>query len=111
MRISLDRPLVLQQIMRVPDEAGGFSRIWTDVGTLWGEVLPGSGRDPSGEDVILTSISYRITVRGAPQGSPRRPKAGQRFRDGGRVFDILAVTERDRAGLFLTCFAREEGPQ
>lgn len=110
MRISLDRPLILQSTVRQPDGAGGYAEIWDDLGTLWAEVLPGTGRDLSGEDVILTSVPFRITVRGAPQGAAARPKAGQRFRDGSRLFPILAVTERDRAGLFLTCFAQEETP-
>ncbi|MEO6299298.1 MAG: head-tail adaptor protein, partial [Paracoccaceae bacterium] len=35
----------------------------------------------------------------------------QRLRDSGRVFVILAVTERDPDGLYLTCFALEEVSQ
>ncbi|MGB4908701.1 MAG: head-tail adaptor protein, partial [Tabrizicola sp.] len=54
---------------------------------------------------------YRITVRGTPTGSPSRPKAGQRFREGTRLFLIQAVTERDQFGRYLTCFAREEVPK
>ena len=39
------------------------------------------------------------------------PVPQQRFRDGARVYNILAVTERDPDGLYLTCFSREEVPQ
>jgi head-tail adaptor len=71
-------------------------------------VVAGSGRDVAGEEVTVSSVPYRITVRGAPVGAPSRPKADQRLRDGTRLFRIIAVTERDSSGQFLTCFAREE---
>jgi len=63
-----------------------------------------------GEEVRVASVAFRITVRGAAVGSPQRPRPEQRFRDGARVFVIVAVTERDPSGAFLTCFAREEEP-
>jgi head-tail adaptor len=107
---ELSRALVLEGTQRVADGAGGFAETWTALGTLWAEVVAGSGRDAAGEDVTLASVPYRITVRGAPFGAPSRPVPGQRFRDGARLFAVLAVTERDAAGQYLTCFAREEGP-
>lgn len=110
MKVWLSRALVLEQPVRTPNGSGGFSLSWQGLGTLWADVQPGSGRDVAGEEVTLASVPYRITVRGAPQGSPSRPKPEQRFRDGLRVFAILAVTESDWSGQYLTCFAREEGP-
>ena len=107
----LNRTLVLEGVMRTPDGAGGFTEDWTALGTLWAEVLPGSGSDTLGEERMLSAVPYRITVRGTPMGSPSRPKAGQRFREGTRLFWIQAVTERDQSGRYLTCFAREEVPK
>ena len=49
-----------------------------------------------------------ITLRAAREGDPRRPRPGQRFRMGARVFPIEAVAEADGAGLWLDCVAREE---
>ncbi len=106
----LTRKLVLEGQVNAPDGAGGFDESWAVLGTLWAEVLAGTGRDVPGEEVTLSSIPYRITVRGAPQGAPSRPRPDQRLRDGGRLFRIVAVTERDAGGQFLTCFAREEAP-
>ena len=106
--VHLGRLLVLEASVRVSDGAGGFVENWAPVGSIWAEISPGQGRDRGGEEVTLASVPYRIVVRGAQQGAARRPIAGQRFRDGSRVFAILAVTERDPAGLYLTCFAREE---
>ena len=109
--VNLSRQLVLEAPQRVADGAGGFTLIWTALGTLWAEVLPGSGREAAGEEVVLAAVPYRITVRGAAVGSPQRPRPEQRFEDGSRHFLILAVTERDPNGQYLTCFAREESPQ
>ena len=108
---DLNRSLVLETPAQVADGAGGFALTWTTIGTLWGEITAGSGRDPAGVEITLASVPYRITVRGAAVGSPRRPVPQQRFRDGTRVYHILAVTERDAEALYLTCFAREEVPQ
>ena len=107
----LNRALVLEAAVRTPDGAGGFTEAWVAQGTLWAEVLPGSGSDTLGEERMLSAVPYRITVRGAPVGSGSRPKAGQRLREGTRLFLIQAVTERDPFGRYLTCFAREEVPK
>ncbi len=105
---ELNRRLVLEKAVQVADGAGGFSESWAVLGVVWAEVVAGSGRDVAGEEVTVSSVPYRITVRGAPVGAASRPKADQRLRDGTRLFKIIAVTERDAGGAFLTCFAREE---
>lgn len=106
----LNRALVLEAQERTPDGAGGDAVAWAALGTLWAEVVAGTGRDPEGEEVILTSQPFRITVRAALPGAMTRPVAGQRFREGTRVFPILAVAECDRDGRFLLCICREEAP-
>jgi len=109
MRVPLlTRRLILEGPVQVADGAGGFERGWGVLGTLWAEVVPGAGRETAGEEVVLAAVAYRITVRGAPAGATSRPVPGQRFRDGARVFQIVAVTEFDPGGRFMTCFCREE---
>ncbi|OOY12615.1 MAG: head-tail adaptor protein [Rhodobacteraceae bacterium] len=105
---DLNRKLVLEAPERVADGAGGFTEIWTALGELWAQMVPGTGVERAGEFVTLASVPWKITVRAAPEGSPRRPRPEQRFREGGRVFRILAVAEADRGAHYLTCFAREE---
>ena len=107
----LNRALELQAELQVPDGAGGYARGWSTLGVLWAEIVAGAGRDPAGEELILTSVAYRITVRAAEAGSATRPKPGQRLVEGTRVFTIQAVTERDQAGRYLVCFCREEAPR
>jgi head-tail adaptor len=106
----LNRLLVLEEPLRVSDGAGGFTLSWSPLGYLWGEVKVGSGREAAGEEINLAQVTYRITVRGAVVGSPQRPKPEQRLRDDTRIFVILAVTEMDFGGHYLTCYAREEVP-
>lgn len=103
----LNRALLLEALARVPDGAGGYGDTWAAVGTLWAEVKPGAGRVVA-DPVAASVASYRITVRAVPVGAPSRPRPDQRFREGGRVFRILAVAEADAEGRFLTCFAEEE---
>ena len=107
----LNRALVLETVQRSPDGAGGFTESWMALGTIWAEVRPGSGSDTTGEERMLSAVPYRLTVRGAPVGASQRPVAGQRLREGARLFLIQAVTERDPFGRYLTCFSREEVPK
>lgn len=104
----LNRRLVLEEAQRVSDGAGGYSVVWAAKGTLWGVVVARSGRERAGESVTVSTVGFLITVRGAPDGAPSRPKPEQRFRDGARLFRITAVAEADDRGRYLTCFAEEE---
>lgn len=106
----LSRSLVLEEAQRLADGSGGFRRVWVTLGTLWADVQAGTGRERAGEFVTLSSLPFRIVVRAVAQGAPSRPKADQRFRDGARLFRILAVTEDGPEGRFLVCHAREEIP-
>ncbi|MEM6276507.1 MAG: head-tail adaptor protein [Pseudomonadota bacterium] len=105
---SLNRPLLLEERARASDGAGGFTETWMPLGTLWAELKAGSGREKAEGLATLSLANYRITVRSAPHGAPSRPKADQRFRDGARIFRILAVLEAGKDGRFLQCNAVEE---
>ncbi len=108
MAVHLNRKLVLEEAQRTSDGAGGYVESWTALGTLWAEIKSGSGRETSEDFLTVSRVSMTITVRGAPVGSKRRPKPEQRFVEGGRIFTILAVSEADAQGHYLTCTAREE---
>lgn len=102
--------LVLEAPKRQGDGMGGHRVVWQPLGTLWAGMAAGSGRERFAEVGPESVVSWRITVRGAPSGDPRRPQAGQRLRLQDRLFRIEAVAERDPAGRWLTCFAKEEDP-
>lgn len=106
--IHLNRKLVLEDPVRVLDGAGGHTETWTVLGTLWASIKPGNGRETRSEFLTLSRVPYRIIVRASPEGSPSRPKPEQRFREGMRLFRILAVSEYDPGAHYLTCHAIEE---
>jgi len=105
---NLTRRLLLEDPQRTPDGGGGFVEAWLELGALWGEVKPLTGRARVQGGVDLSLQRYRITVRAAPVGSAQRPRPDQRFRDGTRLFLIHAVAESDDGARYLTCFAQEE---
>ncbi len=104
----LSRALVLESPQRLADGAGGFVETWAVLGTLWAEVTARAPRETAGAGGVQVLVGYRITVRGAPPGASNRPRPGQRFRDGARVFRILGVTNADASARYLTCTCEEE---
>lgn len=108
MKVRLTRKLTLEARTRSVDGAGGFSGDWTVVGTHWGALEARFGRLERGEEMARTRAGYRITVRAVPQNSEARPSAGQRFRDGTRVFAIRAVTDATSDARYLICHVDEE---
>ncbi|WP_145103290.1 head-tail adaptor protein [Cereibacter sediminicola] len=110
MREMLNRRLVLEAPLSEEDGAGGRALSWAGLGTLWAKIEPGTGREVAIAEVPVGSVPLKITVRASPMGSMARPEPGQRFREGGRIYPILAVSEKDAGGRYLTCFAREEVP-
>jgi len=106
--VRLSRKLVLEEVTRVPDNAGGFSESWSVLGAVWADVRAGTGRERERMAATISFVPQRIIVRAAPFGAVSRPKAGQRLIDGARVFRIDAVADFYAAGLYLECFAKEE---
>ncbi|MBU0862779.1 MAG: head-tail adaptor protein [Alphaproteobacteria bacterium] len=104
----LNRKLVLEAAQRTPDLAGGFATSWQPLGTLWAKIKAGNGAARGANALQLSRVPLKITVRGAQAGSDARPIAGQRFREGSRVYAILAVTEQDSRARYLVCHAAEE---
>ena len=106
--VHLNRKLVLEAPARVLDGAGGHVESWQALGTLWANIRAGTGREAAGEFVTVSTVPYRIVVRAVSEAAASRPRPDQRFREGNRLFRILAVSEFDEGGRYLTCHAREE---
>lgn len=99
--------LTLEAPQRTPDGGGGWQVTWTPLGTFWAEVQPVSGRERVVGGRETSRITHRVRIPSAPVGSPRRPAADQRFRQGDRVFDIRAVAEADERHGYLVCWVEE----
>lgn len=107
-RFDPRRPMVLETPVAAPDGAGGQAIAWQALGTLWLDLRPGAGRERLGPAETRGEMRFRAFLRAAPQGSPQRPRPGQRLRDGGRHLRVLAVAEADPAGLWLVAALAEE---
>ncbi|WP_316014562.1 head-tail adaptor protein [Roseobacter sp. HKCCA0434] len=105
----LDREMVLETRAMTPDGGGGLMEGWQALGTLWAAVERPSVRLVREGALEITAVKVRILVRAAPVGRPRRPKVGQRLREGDRVYRILGVEEYDRAAHYLQLWAEEGG--
>ena len=105
---TLNRRLTLETLERVADDAGGYTETWQGLGNLWAEVRPGTGRESHLSGLPVSVVPATVAVRAAPPGALSRPEAGQRFRDGGRVYRIVSVAEADPRARFLKCVTREE---
>lgn len=105
--LRLDRSLDLEERVSTPDGAGGFDVTWQRLGTHWAQVVPRSGKERSVGGRVVPSNAYRIFLRAAPVGAPSRPRPEQRFRDGTRVYSILAVAECNNHNQYLECWAEE----
>jgi head-tail adaptor len=108
--LGLNRPLVLETPVETGDGAGGLAVTWVGLGTLWAAVKARTGRAVTRGGGEAARLALEIVVRGAPEGAPDRPRPGQRFREGTRLYRIVAVAERDAAGRMLSCTAIEERP-
>lgn len=100
---QLNRRLVLQAPVEADDGAGGVTRSFEAVTTLWAQVLPlAAGADVTA-DRPGAVLRYRIVIR-------RRDDVTTRHRlvEGARVYRVLAVQEStDRR--FLEIAAEERG--
>lgn len=106
--VHLRRRMALEQPARSPDGAGGFVETWESLGEVWVEVRALQGREVTQGGQTLSRNAHRMVLRAAPQGSAMRPRPDQRLREGARIFTILAVSDSDPAGRYLTCFTQEE---
>ena len=97
--------LLLQAPVDTPDDTGAFARSWTNVATLWGNVVPVSADQHFTADAIEVAISHRVTIRFRSD-----VVNGMRFLLGDRVLLIRAVTDPGMRSRHLLCRCEEFAP-
>jgi len=97
----LNRRLVLEEPVEAPDGAGGVTRSFASVATLWAEVAQLAARGEVIAGHLGATVTHRVLVRAGPDITSRH-----RLRDGTRVFRIVSVRERE-AGRLLEIHAEE----
>jgi len=101
---DLNRRLLLEAPVESPDGAGGVTRLYDVVTTLWAQVVPLTSR----ADVLAATaggvVRYRIVVRAGPDIMTR-----YRFQDGARIYQIVATRpSADRRFLAIDAEERED---
>ena len=104
---ELNRPMVLEDRVLAPDTMGGQLVSWIALGTHWCELVARSMALRLLADHGQAKGTARILLRAVAPDVPSRPKTGQRFRDGARIFNIISVSEADAEGRFLECQVSE----
>ena len=106
---GLSRKLVLEERQGTSDGAGGVDASWVTLGVHWGEISARAGRFEPGTVSARSRVPNLIRIRAVAPDQPSRPLAGQRFRDGDRLFLIRAVSDAPGAIAYLDCLTDEEG--
>jgi len=101
---ALNRRLVLEAPDETGDGAGGVTRSYITAATMWAHIAPLSARADVTAESLGAVLNHRIVIR-------RRAglDAHHRFRDGARVYRIIAIRETvDRRFLEIDAEEREE---
>jgi head-tail adaptor len=85
---DLNRRLVLEAPVEADDGAGGVTRDYAAVATLWAQLTPVAARAAVAADSLAALVTHRIVIRAG-----RTITTLHRFRDGARVFRVLAYRE------------------
>ncbi len=99
---QLRRRLVLEAPVETPDGAGGVTRSFAAVATLWAQVRPLSALAEIEAARLGARITHRIRIRYSPDITVRH-----RLRDGERIYRIVALRESDERKRFLQIEAQE----
>lgn len=98
---DLNRRLVLEAPVESADGAGGVTRSYQPVITLWAKVEPVSARGAVVADAGGATITHRIIVRRHPAVTTR-----QRFVEGATIYRIVSLRD-DATRRFLVIGAEQ----
>ena len=104
---ALTRLFTLETPEDAADGGGGRARSWRSVGAHWAALRAVSAAEAVAHGAQTRRVTHRAVIRWASEGSASRPGPAQRFREGDRVFDIVAVAEADDGRRFLDCWLVE----
>ena len=98
---------ILQQRVNTPDGQGGNGVSWTNVATLWAQVVAVVGAEGVTADQQRPLVTYNITIRFRRGVIPSEygVDASMRFVIGARIFDIRSVIDEEERheALILGC--------
>lgn len=97
---ALRARLILEAPTDVMDDNGGFTRTFSTLAVVWGEITPASGRASFDANQSEELLSHRIRIRWRSDVSSQH-----RLRLGARIFTIRSVQDagEDKRFLRLDC--------
>jgi SPP1 family predicted phage head-tail adaptor len=98
----LNRRVVLEAPVESADGAGGVTRGFEAVATLWVSVTPISAARQIEAQRLGARITHRLHLRYSQDITTRH-----RFRDGDRIYRIASLRDRDGSRRFLEIEAEE----
>ncbi|MGI8525864.1 MAG: phage head closure protein [Pseudolabrys sp.] len=98
---DLNRRLGLEAPVEADDGAGGVTRTYTSVATLWAQLTPLSAQADIAAASVGAIVTHRIVIRAG-----RDLTTLHRFRDGLRVFRVVSFREGAERG-FIKIEAQE----
>ncbi len=101
----LRQRLTLEAPVDVEDGAGGVSRSFVALATVWAAVIPTLAVEALEADRVSQRVTHRITLRWRAGVT-----AAMRFTKGARTWNILAATDPDGTRRRLNCLAEEVSP-
>ncbi len=84
------------------DDGGGFTESWVAVATIFADVSPISGSERVEADRLTGSVTHDVVLRYRAGVVP-----AMRFRDGTRIFQIIAVIDVEERRRWLKCWCEE----
>lgn len=102
---ALRRRLALEAAIATPDGVGGETQAYQTIASLWAQVEWRAGGERWRRGRPEQIATHRITLRWRDG-----VEAGQRLRDGPRLFDIRAVADPDGGRRRLVCLVQEVTP-
>jgi SPP1 family predicted phage head-tail adaptor len=100
---QLNRRLALEAPVETPDGAGGVTRSYVTVATLWAAVEPAGAREGVFAERLGATVTHRIVLRFSADIT-----LAHRLRDGARVYRIVTVRERARRWLEIEAEERTD---
>jgi SPP1 family predicted phage head-tail adaptor len=98
----LNRRLALEAPVESADGAGGVTRTFSEIATLWVSVMPVSAARAIEAERLGAKVTHRLHLRFSDDITTRH-----RFRDGARIYRIVTIRDRDGRKRFLEIEAKE----
>ena len=83
-------------------ELGQPTENFTTQATVWGEIIPMSGREAYYAKQVQPDVTHKITIRGGQTVTPKH-----RLSHESRIFNVLSSTREDERTRYMIIMAQE----